>query len=79
MGKNWNENNDKLEKEFKFTSFSEALEFVNKCGAIFEKLDHHGDILMFDYKFVKISTTTHEQGNKLTQKDYDLVKEIDLL
>jgi 4a-hydroxytetrahydrobiopterin dehydratase len=79
MKNNWKEKDNYLIKEFEFKNFLDALKFVNTCGKIFEKNDHHPDITIFNYKFVRISTTTHDAGFKLTKKDYNLVKSIDNL
>lgn len=76
------ENNSKvgsLVKDFSFKSFQEAMKFVNQVAKIAEDLNHHPDILIHDYNQVKITTTTHDQGNKITQKDKNLVKKIEAL
>ena len=75
----WNNNNGKLKLNITFPDFKEALSFVNKIGEIAEKMDHHPDICIKNYKNVTISTTTHDAGNKLTDKDYRLAKAIDKL
>ena len=75
----WTKNNNRLEKEFEFENFSRALGFVNQCGEIFEKLNHHPDISIIKYKFVHISTTTHDAGNTLTELDYIMTQKIDEL
>lgn len=71
--KNW-----KLEKTFEFKSFSEALKFVNTVWSIAETVWHHPDILIFDYKYVKITLFTHDE-NSITKKDTylaDLIEKI---
>ena len=79
MNNNWNKKGDKLEKKFVFSDFREALSFVNKVGELAERLDHHPDICIKNYKEVVISTTTHSAGNKVTEKDRELSKAIDKL
>ena len=79
MNSNWNNVGDKLEKKFIFSDFREALSFVNKVGELAEELDHHPDILITNYKEVVISTTTHSEGHKVTEKDTELSKAIDKL
>lgn len=74
--KSWNEENSKLEREFGFNDFSEALAFVNKVGELAQEADHHPDILIHSYKKVRIILTTHEEG-RVTQKDRDLAKKIE--
>ena len=72
----WKTENDKLVKEFVFSNFINAVEFVNKIVPLAEKLDHHPDIYIHSYKKVRIELFTHSKG-KITEKDYDLAKEID--
>lgn len=72
----WKTANNQLEKEFIFSDFKHALYFVNKVGELAEKMDHHPDILLFGYKKVKITLTTHEEG-KITDLDYRLAEKID--
>lgn len=73
----WKTENDRLKKAFEFNDFSEALQFVNKIGELAENKKHHPDILLRDYKFVDISLTTHDNGNKITEKDVELAQLID--
>jgi 4a-hydroxytetrahydrobiopterin dehydratase len=72
----WKTVNDKLEREFIFSDFKQALQFVNKVGEIAEEMDHHPDISLFGYKKVKITLTTHKEG-EITELDYGLAEKID--
>lgn len=72
----WEQAENKLEREFYFNNFKEALQFVNQVGSLAEQLNHHPDILLYAYKKVKITLTTHSEG-KVTAKDYELAKQID--
>ncbi|MEL7587389.1 MAG: 4a-hydroxytetrahydrobiopterin dehydratase [Prolixibacteraceae bacterium] len=72
----WKTNNEQLEREFTFSNFKQALRFVNKVGELAEEMDHHPDILLFGYKKVKITLTTHSEG-KITELDYGLAEKID--
>ncbi|HKJ78614.1 MAG TPA: 4a-hydroxytetrahydrobiopterin dehydratase [Prolixibacteraceae bacterium] len=73
---NWEKKEDHLVKEFELEDFSGAVNFVNKIVPLANAADHHPDILIHSYKKVKISLTTHDKG-EITEKDYDLAKEID--
>lgn len=72
----WTTNNERLEREFTFADFNQALQFVNKVGELAEEMDHHPDILLFGYKKVRITLTTHSKG-KITELDYGLAGKID--
>ena len=74
---NWTEINNKLQKEFQFENFLQALDFVNKVGDIAENSQHHPDIQIHSYNKVLIQTQTHDQGHIVTQKDHDLANLID--
>jgi 4a-hydroxytetrahydrobiopterin dehydratase len=74
----WKEVRGRLEKSFDFADFAEALAFVNKVGELAERLDHHPDICIKNYKYVSVSTTTHDEGG-LTDRDRKLASEIDHL
>ena len=74
----WELVDNSIEKEFTFENFNKALEFVNKIGAIAEQENHHPDILLFNYKKVRITLTTHEI-NGLSSNDFNLAKMIDEL
>lgn len=76
---NWQEQNNVLKKDFKFTGFNQAIEFVNQVAKLANEADHHPDILIHGYSNVEIRLTTHSQGSKITQKDYALAKKIDTL
>ena len=64
---------------FSFEGFSAALGFFNQCAALFEKHNHHPDIGIFDYSNVNITSTTHDAGGVVTDKDRALAEEIEQL
>ena len=48
-----------LEKEFVLKNFTAAVDFINKIAQVAESEGHHPDILLYDYKKLKITLTTH--------------------
>ena len=74
----WIEENNKLVKHFSFKDFISAFSFLSKIALISEKLDHHPEIINV-YNKVTIKLSTHDIGNKVSTKDYDLAKAIDEL
>lgn len=66
-----------LIKTFTFSDFASALEFTNKVGKIAEEIGHHPDINL-GWGYVKIWLTTHD-AHGITEKDYELSKQIDAL
>ena len=73
----WLINNNKLEKEFVLNSFSEIIEKLKEVCIIADLLKHHPDFLVYDYKKIKFSLCTHDNGNKVTEKDYVLAERLD--
>ena len=72
----WKEKNNKLEKGFTFNNFKDALEFINKVGDLSERLNHHPEIYNI-YNKVTLKLSTHDMGDIVTDKDYQLSSEID--
>lgn len=73
----WTNEDGILSKIFTFNNFVEAIDFVNKIVPLAEMANHHPDIEIFSYKNVKVKLSTHDAGNRVTEKDLELAKEID--
>lgn len=74
----WEEIDNELVRKFEFKDFVEAFGFMTKIAILAEKADHHpwwSNV----YNQVEIRLTTHDAGNKITQKDMDLAQQIDEL
>jgi 4a-hydroxytetrahydrobiopterin dehydratase len=67
--------NHHLRKQFKFPDFSQALDFVNRVGAVAEAEDHHPDIFL-SWGRAEIKIWTHKV-NGLTENDFILAAKID--
>ena len=67
-----------IEKEFTFSDFSGAIGFVNRVAPLAEKEGHHPDILLYDYKRVRLTISTHAIGG-LSENDFILAAKIDNL
>lgn len=74
----WKFENDKISNKYEFKNFSEALGFIVRVGIEAEKQGHHPELFNV-YNTVRISLSTHDAGDKVTQKDLDLAKAIDAL
>ncbi|HEY4512016.1 MAG TPA: 4a-hydroxytetrahydrobiopterin dehydratase [Candidatus Paceibacterota bacterium] len=70
----WQVENDKLVRKFKFKNFKEALEFVNKVGVLAETEGHHPDI-SFGWGYVTITLSTHAVKG-LSKNDFIMAKKI---
>lgn len=77
MNTGWKEEVRGLTKTFAFADFKEALAFINRVGAVAEKLQHHPDIALRNYNTVTVLTVTHDKDNTVTEKDRMLARAID--
>lgn len=73
----WDLKENKIERNFVFKNFKEAMIFVNKIADIAEKEGHHPDITI-SYNKVHISLTTHAIGG-LSVNDFIIASKIDTL
>ncbi len=76
---NWQNNNNKLEKEFVLKSFSEIVQKLTLVSKVADELNHHPDFSVYGYKKIKFSLSTHDQGNSVTDKDHELAKKLDVI
>ncbi len=72
----WSFEDDKLTKAFKLADFREALALIVRIGLEAEAANHHPELWNV-YSCVTISLSTHDAGNKVTQKDVDLALAIE--
>lgn len=73
----WNVINDvKIEKDYKFKDFKEALGFVDNVGDIAESEGHHPDIFLHGWNKVRITLSTHAIKG-LSLNDFILAAKVD--
>jgi 4a-hydroxytetrahydrobiopterin dehydratase len=60
---------------YRFTTFVDAMAFVNQVATVAEKQQHHPDIAI-SYNQLTLTTTTHDAGHTVTAKDVQLVEAI---
>jgi 4a-hydroxytetrahydrobiopterin dehydratase len=68
----WNEVDDKLEREFKFDDFLQAIAFVNEVAELAQNENHHPDIEIH-YDKVILRWWTHTAGG-VTDRDRQLAE-----
>lgn len=74
----WQEKDGYLRKEFSFSSFDDALKFVNQTAKVAEAENHHPKIV-WDYDKVTVQSSTHSEGHIVTEKDHSLANKVDAL
>lgn len=73
---NWGFDNNCIYRVFEFKDFNRAILFINTLANLAEEIQHHPDIFLHDYKFVKISFKSHET-NSVTELDYKSAQLVD--
>jgi len=72
----WTEENMMLCRNFVFEDFCQAFAFMTRVAFLAEKMNHHPNWSNV-YNQVTIRLTTHDAGNRVTQKDHQLAQAID--
>ena len=75
--KGWNYIDKKISKTFKFDSYMEGIEFINKIAKLAEANNHHPDIAI-GWCRVDVSISSHDMGG-VTTKCVNLAIGIDRL
>ncbi len=68
--------NMKIQKEFIFKNFKEAIDFTNKIAELAETEHHHPNILIYEYKKMRVELYTH-LINGLSINDFIMAAKID--
>lgn len=69
----WTEQNNALSADLVFKNFNEAISFMTETARSIDKLNHHPEWSNV-YNKVSIKLTTHDAGNRITDKDRKLAK-----
>jgi 4a-hydroxytetrahydrobiopterin dehydratase len=72
----WQDKNNYLYKKFEFNDFKQAFKFMAEVAKAAEQQQHHPKWLN-EWNIVEIWLSTHEDDNKVTDKDTELAKLID--
>ncbi len=72
----WTETDGHLSREFEFANFADAFAFMTRVAFIAEKLNHHPEWSNV-YNRVRISLTTHDEGNVVTDLDRAFAEAVD--
>jgi 4a-hydroxytetrahydrobiopterin dehydratase len=74
----WKEINNRLTKTVKFKDFNEAFGFMARVALVAEKMDHH-PTWTNTWNTVSFELSTHDAGDKVTERDRKLAEAIDKL
>ncbi len=68
----------RLYRDFDFDSFVSAIAFVNQVAELAERLGHHPNIRVHEWRFVQLELYSH-LDNALTRMDVDFALALDAL
>ena len=72
----WQQEGDiKIWREFTYKNFVQAVDFINRIADVAEYEDHHPDLILHDYKYVRVELMTHAIKG-LSRNDFILAAKI---
>jgi 4a-hydroxytetrahydrobiopterin dehydratase len=74
----WTELHNALHKTFEFSTFWDAMHWMQKASVEIDKLNHHPKWTNI-YNRVEVQLTTHDAGNSVTAKDWELARILDAI
>ena len=74
----WVEKESKLYRSIVFKDFGEAFSFMTRVAMLCERMDHHPKWTN-TWNRLEIWLSTHDAGDKVTEKDWALSRSIDAL
>lgn len=74
----WQHVNDALVKVFRFRHYLDGVAFANQVATLSEEKDHHPELII-SWRSVRVSFTTHDAGNRVTQRDFTLAHGVETL
>jgi 4a-hydroxytetrahydrobiopterin dehydratase len=74
----WVHRDDALHREFRFGSFRDAISFMLRAAFVAEAHQHHPEWTNV-YDRVSVRLTTHDAGNRVTDRDVRLARAFDTL
>jgi len=72
----WRRSGQSIVRDVELENFEQAMEFVNRVARAAEAANHHPDILIHDYRHVRLTLSTHSEG-AVTEADLALAGGID--
>lgn len=76
QGGQWRREGDAIVRDFELGGFTAAMALANAVAEAANDANHHPDILIHDYKHVRLTISTHSEGG-ITAKDFALAGMID--
>ncbi|MEA2181952.1 MAG: 4a-hydroxytetrahydrobiopterin dehydratase [Solirubrobacteraceae bacterium] len=77
-GSEWRREGDTIVRDIETSGFKAAMALANGVADAANEANHHPDILVHDYKHVRLTLSTHSEGG-ITENDLALAQTIDAL
>jgi 4a-hydroxytetrahydrobiopterin dehydratase len=77
-GSEWRREGDTIVRDIETSGFKAAMALANGVADAANDANHHPDILIHDYKHVRLTLSTHSEGG-ITENDLALAQSIDAL
>ena len=77
-GGDWRRDGDAIVRDVELDGFKAAMALANRVADAANDANHHPDILIHDYKHVRLTLSTHSAG-QITENDFTLARTIDEL
>ncbi len=75
-GGQWLRDGDSIVRDIECDGFKGAMALANSVADAANEANHHPDILVHDYKHVRLTLSTHSEGG-ITDNDFALAQTID--
>lgn len=75
-GGDWRREGDAIVRDVELEGFKAAMALANGVADAANEANHHPDILIHDYKHVRLTLSTHSAGG-ITENDVALARTID--
>ncbi len=72
----WVVERTRLRRDFRFATFVQAIEFVNRVAALAEEIGHHPNIRLHEWCFVELELYSH-LGGGLSEFDIRFARALD--
>ena len=77
-GGDWRRDGDAIVRDIELDGFKAAMALANRVADAANEANHHPDILVHDYKHLRLTLSTHSAGG-ITDNDFALAATIDEL
>ena len=72
----WRREGNAIVRDVELDGFVAAMALANRVAEAANQANHHPDILIHDYKHVRLTLSTHSEGG-ITDNDFALAQAID--